>query len=188
MFWAGILFDKIKRYDAECPHLSKNDTHFYGVRGLRLGKLAEFLESKFKSTEKKPEVIFIHCASNDINATASVGDLVHLVSSTLHEIFALSKKHQSFKLVWSDVLFWVHYRSMPRPTGRMFTTNLNAAAHFCCDTEKQGVVMHPTIDPRCFSLYHYNKFCTDPVHLSDTGYKHMFMEFNECLELMHTPD
>ncbi len=77
---------------------------------------------------------------------------------------------------------------MLRPTGRMLTTNINAAAHLCCDLHSQEVVSHPTIDPRCRELYRCNQYHSDPVHLTDMRYRQMFMEFNEHLDLMHIPN
>ncbi len=76
----------------EFPHLPDNETRFFGIRGLKLSKIPDILQEKLKELEP-PEVLIIHCRSNDIGNTTDVNELIALVSSVLSKVFTLAKQH-----------------------------------------------------------------------------------------------
>lgn len=131
---------------------------FFGVRGLKLEKLHGLLAAKSEEEKQKPDVIVLHCGTNDINPHTNVNMLLDKISTMTQKLFLLAKSMPGTKLVWSNVLGRIAYKGMPIRHGTMLTNNMNAAAQMCMLMHDHVFVEHNNIDPRKIKLFRKSCF------------------------------
>ncbi len=150
IFWGAFSYqDLTKEYPKVLPNLKNNRVQFFGVRGLKLDKLTEVLQAKLDEHSQKPTILILHCGTNAINPHSEVNTLIVKLSKVLSEVFAIVKKSLSgVKVIWSDILQRVDYKSLPWDHGIMYTNNLNAATQMCVVVGGHTFAQHCTIDGR----------------------------------------
>ena len=90
----------------------------------------------------------------------------------------LKRMEPTIKLVWSDILPRVWYKSKPYEHARAMTDMINAAAHHFMAKTEGITIRHPSIEPRNIPYFHHSEQVSDPVHLSNLGIRQWFMEFD----------
>ena len=110
------------------PMLSTMEVTFFGVRGLKIQCIPSLLKEKLEENPC-PDVLVIHCGTNNISSDLNLGEMSQNFSDVLVDVFETQKKTQKkFKIIWSDILPWYSYKGMSKEKGLMLTTNINAAA------------------------------------------------------------
>ena len=81
------------------PALNSLNVQFHGVQGLKLHCIPPLLQEKIEQ-HGKPDVLLIHCGSNNIGSEPGLGELSQLVSDVLTNVFVISKNSKKpFKVI-----------------------------------------------------------------------------------------
>ncbi len=101
-FWGGFQYEEdCKNFPDALQHLRRNNTSFFRVRGMKLECAKDFLESKMEQLNTKPDIVVLHCGTNNIGSHSNVNQVMAKVSTALALLFCFFRKHlKDSKLVW----------------------------------------------------------------------------------------
>ncbi len=188
VYWGFKTLRHVWRQEPRAPEFLDLDSagiRFHGYRGLTLARLSEKLKKKLEKTiacgDLIPRVIVIHCGINDLAAAKEIDKFVQWEKAVLQDVFnVVAKLAPKARIVWSDVLPLVKYK-MDDMLGLLAIDRVNATAHQFCYEKGGGFIHHSSIIPRRELLYRYHRYLTDPVHLSEYGYRLWIQEIARYL-------
>ncbi len=182
VFWGQQAWKfKDKAVHHRYPTLSNLDLSFYGVRGLKIQWIPSLLQEKIDENGT-PDILLIHCGTNNINPELNLSETSQTVSDVLVEVFKIQKKAEKpFKIIWSDILPWYNYKGMVKEKGLILTTNINAVAQFIMHISGHLFLQYPYFDPSQTKFFRMSKGELNPVHLSQLGYRVWFSNMDQFL-------
>ena len=162
------------------PHLKKSHLVFYGIRAVRFERMFQHIYNKFSLVDPRfyPNIVVVHCGTNDIDQPQMTDVVSNSILDELKRIEFLKQMEPTMKLVWSDILLRVWYRSKLHDHALVMTDMINAMAHSFAARTENITVRHHSIDLRKIPYFRHSEHVSDPVHLSNLGIRQWFMEFD----------